>query len=128
SSFVTMANAKKIAEAESEDTVSGDTHEEENILLALNDMEMVEKMVNLSMLIKGKQNTDGVFGMNIINEEENKSSNKNAERLLDAAVNNTAAIDVQLTPTTRYDSDLVNGIKNEIKQQRITGLIKGVDS
>ena len=43
SSFVTMANAKKIAEADSEDTVSGDTQEEENILLALNDMEMVEK-------------------------------------------------------------------------------------
>src|SRR5690606_33076606 len=128
SSFVTMANAKKIAEAESEDTVSGDTHEEENILLALNDMEMVEKMVNLSMLIKGKQNTDGVFGLNIINEEKNESSVKNAEKLLDAAVNNAASMDVQLTPITRYDSDLVNGIKNVIKEQRITDLIIGVDS
>lgn len=128
SSFVTMANAKKIAEAESEGTISGDTHEEENILLALNDMEMVEKMVNLSMLIKGKQNTDGVFGLNIINEEKNESSVKNAEKLLDAAVNNAASMDVQLTPITRYDSDLVNGIKNVIKEQRITDLIIGVDS
>lgn len=128
SSFVTMANAKKIAEADSEDTVSGDTHEEENILLAMNDMEMVEKMVNLAMLVKGKQNTDGVFGLNIINEEKNESSVKNAEKLLDAAVNNAASMDVKLTPITRYDSDLVNGIKNVIKEQRITDLIIGVDS
>ena len=80
------------------------------------------------MLIKGKQNTDGVFGLNIINEEKNESSVKNAEKLLEAAVTNAASMDVQLTPITRYDSDLVNGIKNVIKEQRISDLIIGVDS
>lgn len=128
SSFVTMANAKKIAEADSEDTVTEASHEEENILLALNNMEMVEKIVNLTMLIKGKKNTDGVFGLNIINEEKNESSVKNAEKLLDAAVTNAASMDVTLTPITRYDSDVVKGIKNVIKEQRITDLIIGIDS
>src|SRR5690554_7039332 len=92
SSFVTMANAKKIAEADNEDTISGNSHEEESILLALNNPEMVEKIVNLSMLIKGKQNKDQVYGLNIINEEKNESSVKNAEKLLDAAVKNAASM------------------------------------
>ena len=36
SSFISMASAEKIAEAENEDTLTGNNHEQENILLALN--------------------------------------------------------------------------------------------
>lgn len=127
SSFVTMANAKKIADEDSADTVSGNSHEEENILVALNDIEMVEKIVNLAMIIKGKNNKDNVFGLNVINEEKNESSIKHAEKLLDLAVKNAASMDVTLAPITRYDSDVVNGIKNVIKEKRITDFIIGVD-
>lgn len=128
SSFVTMNNADKMAAADNEDTLSGKSDESENILLAINDMETAEKIVNLSMLVKNKNNKKNIFGLNVINEEKNESSIKNAEKLLETAVKNAASMDVELTPITRYDTDVVNGIKNVIKEQNITDLIIGVDA
>lgn len=126
SSFVTMSNAEKIAEAENEDTVAGNSHEEENILMAINHPETVEKIVNLAMLIKQKENKDNLYALNVISEEKNESSIKNAEKILHEAVNNAASMDVTLHPITRYDSDVVNGINNVVKEKRITDLIIGI--
>jgi hypothetical protein len=80
-----MASAQKIAEQDNEDTVSGNTHEEENILLALNYEATVERMVNLGILIKAHSNTENIFALNVINEDKNESSVKNAEKLLHSA-------------------------------------------
>lgn len=126
SSFVTMANARKVAEAENEDAVATDSEVDENILLALNHAQTVERMVNLAALIKQKNNDDRLHAVNVISEEKNESSVKNAEKLLDEAVKNAAAMDVQLNPVTRYDSDVVNGIRNVIKEKRITDLVIGI--
>lgn len=127
SSFVTSGNAKKISETDNEETVSGNSHEEERILLALNDESIMEKIVNLSMIIKNKKNKENVYGLNIIIDEKNESSQKHAEKLLDTAVKNAASMDVELKPITRYDRDVVSGIKHVIKEKRITDLIIGVD-
>src|SRR5690606_16894782 len=108
----TMANARKVAEAENEDAVATDSELDENILLALNHAQTVERMVNLAALIKQKNNEDRLHAVNVISEEKNESSVKNAEKLLDEAIKNAAAMDVQLNPVTRYDSDVVNGIRN----------------
>ena len=48
-----MINAKKIAEADNEDTVAG-KHPEESLLLALNHADTVETMVNLCVTGKSK--------------------------------------------------------------------------
>lgn len=61
SSFISMASAQKIAESDNEDTVSGTSHEEENILLAINHEETVERMVNLGILIKAHSNTEDLL-------------------------------------------------------------------
>lgn len=126
SSFVTMGNAQKIAEAENEDTVVGNSHEDEHILVALNNKETVEKMMNLAMLIKQKNNTNHVYALNVISEEKNESSVKNAEKLLEVAVDNAASMDIKLNPITRFDTDVVKGINNVMKEQQITDLIIGV--
>lgn len=126
SSFVSMSTAQKIAESENEDTFSGNNHEEENILLALNYENTVEKMVNFGILIKAHSNTEDFFALNIINEDKNESSEKNAEKLLHNATDTAASADVKLQPLKRYDNDVVNGINNVIKEQNITDLIIGV--
>lgn len=126
SSFVSMSTAQKIAESENEDTVSGNNHEEENILLALNYENTVEKMVNFGILIKAHSNTEDFFALNIINEDKNESSVKNAEKLLHNATDTAASADVKLQPLKRYDNDVINGINNVIKEQNITDLIIGV--
>ncbi|GAA4439835.1 cation:proton antiporter [Ravibacter arvi] len=127
SSFVSMANASKIADSDHEETVAGNTTEEERILLAVNHPGTVEKMVNLMLMIKAKSNTDQVYALNIINEEKNESSIKNAEKLLGQATEIAAATDVRLTPLTRYDNDVISGVNNVIKEKKISDLMIGLD-
>ncbi len=127
SSFISMASAQKIAEADNEDTVSGTSHEEENILLAINHEETVERMVNLGILIKAHSNTEDLFALNVINEDKNESSVKNAEKLLHQAADTAAAADVKLQALKRYDNDVINGVNNVIKEQKITDLIIGLE-
>ncbi len=127
SSFISMSSAQKIAESDNEDTVSGDNHEEENILLAINHEETVERMVNLGILIKAHSNTENLIALNVINEDKNESSVKNAEKLLHKATDSAAAADVKIQAIKRYDNDVVNGINNVIKEQNITDLIIGLE-
>lgn len=123
SSFVSMSSAAKIAEADNEATASGNNPESENILLAVNYEDTVEKTVNLGLLIKAAHNKNRLFALNIINDEKNESSVKNAEKTLHAAVTMAAAADVQIQPLSRYDSDVSTGISNVIKEQKITDLV-----
>lgn len=127
SSFVSLASAQKIALQDNEDTVSGKNHEEENILLALNYEATVERLVNLGILIKAHSNTEDLFALNVINEDKNESSVKNAEKLLHQATDTAAAADVKMQSLKRYDNDVVNGINNVIKEQNITDLIIGLE-
>jgi len=127
SSFVSMASAQRIADEDKEETVAGAGNEEENILLALNYEDTVDKMVNLGLIIKTQSNKDKLFALNVINEDKSESSSKNAEKLLGAAVNMAAAADVKLNPITRHDNDVVAGINNVVKEQNITDLIIGLE-
>jgi len=125
SSFVSMSSAQKLAEMDKENTVSG-SDEVEKILMPINNEEMTLKMINLGLLIKKKNTTDGVYVMNVINEETNESSQKNAEKILDEAVKMGAAADTSITPIKRHDSTVVSGINNVIKEKDITDLIIGL--
>ncbi|WP_119079229.1 cation:proton antiporter [Chitinophaga alhagiae] len=123
SSFVSMSSGQRIAEADNENTVSGNTQEREHILMAMNHEETIERMVNLALLIRGKGGASRLFALNVINDEKNESSVKNAEKILHHAVDTGAAADVEVTPLTRYDSDVTAGIGNVIKEQKITDLL-----
>ena len=127
SSFISMSSAQKIAEKDSEETFTGNNHEQENILLALNYESTVDRMVNLGILIKAPENTEHLFALNVINEDKNESSVKNAEKLLGLAATAAAAADVKMKSLKRYDNDVINGIKNVIKEQNITDLIIALD-
>jgi len=127
SSFISMASAQRIARAEKENTVSGQSEEKENILLAINHQSTVENIVNLGLLVKTHSNKDRLYGLNIIAEGLNESSAKNAEMLLGSAVRLAAAADTTLRPITRHDNDVVNGISNVVKEQNVTDLIIGLE-
>lgn len=126
SSFVSMSSAQRIAEAQNEDTLSGNSREQENILLAVNYEATVEKMVNLGLLIKAENNDDRLFALNVINNDKNESSVKNAEKILDQAKDLAAAAEVELQQLVRYDNDVISGINNVVKEQKITDLVIGL--
>lgn len=126
SSFISMSSAQRIAETQSEETLSGNISEQENILMAINYEATVEKMVNLGLLIKAEGNNDRLFVLNVINESKKESSIKNAGKIIDQAANIAAAADVKLQQLIRYDNDVINGISNVIKEQKISDLIIGL--
>lgn len=126
SSFVSMRNAQKVADAAHDDSLAENQSEEESILLAVNHAETVEKMTNLVLLMKSKANHDRVFALNVINESKNESSVKNAEKILDESVKIAASSDCTLQPLTRYDNDVVNGIRHVIKEKKVTDLVIGL--
>jgi len=126
SSFVSMASAQRIAQAEKDNTVSGNSKEKENILLAVNHEATVEKMVNLGLMVKSATNKQ-LYAVNVINEDANESSEKNAERILENAIKAASAADIELQPITRHDNDTAGGISNVIKEKDITDLIVGLE-
>lgn len=128
SSFVTQKNAELLVRADNENTIAESNPETENILLAVNHINTVDPMTNLAMLIKSKTATDNIFAVNIINEETNDSSKKNAETLLNQVVEIGASADVKITPVTRYDTEIIEGINNVIKEYSITDLMIGIDA
>ncbi|MGV3602670.1 MAG: cation:proton antiporter [Dyadobacter fermentans] len=126
SSFVSMSSGEKIAEADKENTASGINRENESILIAVNYEETVEKLVNLGLMIKAGHNDDRLLALNVVNDDKNESSVKNAEKTLHIAVDTGAAADVAIQQVTRYDQDVSSGISNVIKEQRITDLLIGL--
>lgn len=127
SSFVTQKNAEKILEADNENTISETDPDDERILLALNYEKTVDAMTNLALLLKSKKNTKNVFAINVINNDINESSEKNAEKILENSVNIGASADVEITALKRFDNDVQQGISNEIKEHKITDLVIAVD-
>lgn len=127
SSFVSLKSATQIAERESQEEFQEDNPNAERILLALNYDETVDPMTNFALLVKSKSNKENLFALNVINEVKNESSDQKADKLLSQAVTIGAGAEVKIQPLKRHDSDIINGINNEIKEHKITDLIIGVN-
>jgi Kef-type K+ transport system membrane component KefB len=127
SSFISMSASQDISAAGKEDSVAEEANEEERILLAIKHQNMVDFMVNASLLLKAKSNVENLFALNVVNEEHKESSIKNAEKVLQEAENSAAAADVKLHPIMRYDNDVITGVNNVIKEQKITDLVIGLE-
>lgn len=126
-SFVTQSSGQKIMNEDQENAISGQSTEAENILLAISHENLTDKMVNLSLLIKDHHNRDGIFALNVINEDKNESSVKNAEKIKTLAHDITSAADVDLTFIKRYDNDVISGISNVVKEREISDLMIGIE-
>ncbi|MGA9212935.1 cation:proton antiporter [Kaistella sp.] len=126
-SFVTQKNTQKLINAENENTITETNPEAENILLSVNHLNTVEPMTDLALLLKSKNNKENLFALNIINEEKQESSKKNADKILYTSQNIGASADVKIQTLTRYDADVISGVQNVIKENRITDLIIGVN-
>ena len=127
-SFVTQRGAQNIALQEAAGMNDEKEDSQEKILVATNSVEMTEELVNLSLIIKSKSNKKGLFALNIIDNDNSKASaDKQAKKILDTAAVTAAAADVYLHELMRYDLNVVNGVTNVVKEQKITDLILGLD-
>jgi Kef-type K+ transport system membrane component KefB/nucleotide-binding universal stress UspA family protein len=127
-SFVTQRGAQNIALQEATGTSDDKEESHENVLVATDNVEITEELVNLSLIIKSKSNKRGLFALNIIDNDNSKAAaDKQAKKVLGKAAATAAAADVSLHELMRYDLNIVNGITNVVKEHKITDLILGLD-
>src|SRR5690606_26495385 len=124
-SFATQKGAQNIA-------ISGHSDVEpdnikEKILIPLSNPDTIEELVDLSINIKSKSNTNGLRALNIIKNDNNQTENLNhGRKILEKAEVIAAATDTPMKTILRYDLDLVHGITNVVKEENITDLVLGL--
>lgn len=126
-SFSTQQSAEAIALKESTDSQSGGAVSEERILIPVGYHDTVEELVHLSLTVKSKQNTEGLYALTVIDHPGfNEKAEKKAHKMLDHAQHVAAAAEVDLKKLIRYDLNLINGISGIVKQHKITDIILGL--
>ncbi len=123
-SFAAQKGGKNISLAESSIAESDDSVNNERILIPISNPDTIDELINLSTIIKSKENINGLFALKIINSEN--ESDVSAKKLLDRAVITASATDIKLNKLLRYDLNIVNGITSVIKEQKITDLVLGL--
>jgi Na+/H+ antiporter len=126
-SFSAQKGAHNIAMKESgEETEDKDT-KDEHILIPVSNEETVEELVNLSLAIKSKTNTSGLYALKVIdNQNSDDKTLKSSKRVLQTAVNTAAATDTRLKGLLRYDLSISNAITSVVKEREITDLVLGL--
>lgn len=125
-SFVAQRGAKNIALLENGETGSEETEPDEKILIPVNNVETVEELIKLGLIIKSPKNKHGLFALNIIDNNSNANSEKQAKKVLEKATKIAASTDNHIQELLRYDLNITNGISNVVREQKISDLILGL--
>ena len=100
---------------------------DERILITLSNPDTMQELMELSLAIKSKFNTDGLYALNIINNKvHSQESEKNANKLLDAAIKIASATDTHAHKIIRYDESITNGIVGITRKYDISYIVMGL--
>ncbi|MCC5935764.1 MAG: cation:proton antiporter [Lunatimonas sp.] len=128
-SFVAQRGGTKIAleEMDTEEDGSSDQDGAEKILIPINYPENIEELINLGVTIKSQKSQNTLIALNIIpTDNDDVKLEKDAKKLLEKASIAAAATDNQITELVRYDSNIVQGITNVVKEQKVSDIILGL--
>lgn len=125
SSFVTQRGAQRIALADLAPEQAAESNE--RILLPVSNPDNIDEMISLCTILKSGKNKDGLLTLNILSSPvADPDAEKRAGKLLEQAAMAASGADVRLRPILRYDMNLVSGITNVIRENRITDLVLGL--
>jgi Kef-type K+ transport system membrane component KefB len=128
-SFVAQRGGAQIAleEMDADAEKTSDEEATEKILIPINYPENIEELINLGVTIKSQKSQHSLVALNIIpSDNDDVKLEKDAKKLLEKATIAAAATDNQLTELIRYDSNIVQGITNVVKEQKVSDIILGL--
>ncbi len=126
-SFSAQKGAHNIAMNDVSEEKEGTGEHQERILIPVSYEKNVPELVNLSTAIKSKKNKNGLFALNVINNQaSDDKAFKQSKKLLNMAVSTASATDNVLQDLLRYDLNVANAIISVIKEQGITDLVLGL--
>lgn len=127
-SFVAQKGAKNLALTEATESggeVGGESYE--RILIPVSNADTTGELVNLGIIIKSKKNHDGLYALSVIDDDSTDgAAERKAKKILNHAAVIASATDNHLNELLRYDLNIVNGISNVVKENKITDLILGL--
>jgi nucleotide-binding universal stress UspA family protein len=125
--FAAQKGGKNISLSEASNAEKSELENDERILISVSNPENVEELINLSTILKSRDNKKGLFALNIItNDTASTEDHNKAKKILDKAVTTASATDIQLNQILRYDINIVNGVTGVIKEHNITDLVLGL--
>ena len=125
--FAAQKGGKNISLSESKVLEDTDNESRERILIPISNPDTVDELINLSTILKSKDNRSGLYALNIIsNDDAGEDSGLKAKKILEKAAVVASSVDIRLNKLLRYDINIVNGITGVVKEHDITDLILGV--
>lgn len=125
SSFIVEKASRKLALKE-ETPLKQDEESNERILISLAYPETVPELVDLGLMLKPKKSSIPVYALHIISDESGEQSEAEGKKMMDKAIKHAAATENVVTPLTRFDMNISNGIIYTIKEQNITDVLIGM--
>jgi Kef-type K+ transport system membrane component KefB/nucleotide-binding universal stress UspA family protein len=127
--FVAQKGAQNIALSEaSGETMTTEEELGEKILIPINDPDMAEEMISLSLLVKSKINKTGIYALHVIDSNDylvNTGKTK-AKKILEKASKAASAADLLVHELVRHDVNTSNGITGVVMEHKISDLILGL--
>lgn len=126
-SFATQKGAQNVALADITEEEGDSNHTDEHILIPVGNADTVEELINLGITIKSQKSKAQMMALSIIKSDNtDASAEKRSQVLLEKAAKVAAASDNVIHPLLRYDLNIVNGIKNVVKEHKITDIVLGL--
>jgi len=125
SSFVVEKASQRLALLnENQPKESGDS---EKILISLAYPETTTELVSLGLILKPKKSLTPVYALHIVSDENEMENAESAgKKMMAKATAHALASEQTLTPLTRHDASISNGIIYTIREQGITDLVIGL--
>jgi Kef-type K+ transport system membrane component KefB len=129
SSFVVENASRKLALQEEENNSDGETGQDEKIMISLAYPDTITELIDLGLMLKPKKSAIPVYALHIVSDESDKGkANAAGKKMMEKAIKQAAASENVITPLTRFDMNISNGIIYTIKEQNITDLLVGLHS
>lgn len=122
SSFVVERASRKLAlyEEPAPDT-------DQKMLISLASPENLNELVDFGMMLKSKKSNTPVYALHIVSDENDDGKEEAiGKKMINAALKRASATENSLTPLTRYDINISNGIIYTIKEHNITDVLLGL--
>jgi Kef-type K+ transport system membrane component KefB len=125
SSFVAENSGRKLALLENKAATEENEHGQ-RIIVSLSNPLNIERLIDLSLLIKNPDNKEPIYALTVVNDDEHSGKILfEHQEILNAAITQASATDYIIRPATRIDINPANGINRAIKELYATDIILG---
>ncbi len=125
SSFIAENSGRKLALLENK-AATEENEQGQRILVSFSNPLNIERLIDLSTLIKNQENKEPIYALTVVNDDEHSGEIlSDHQQILNEAIAQASAADYIIRPATRIDINPANGINRAIKELFATDIIIG---